>query len=287
MAPSRPPICSRSIAACVVFTLTTGAWAATPAFRQGKTPPLRGDGHGTTEAGETHTPPQRNGPKAPTQFNPDPGSAAPSPAVMRPQVKPLPKMPDAPLGEKPATPPPLPPELPKPGAGSPFDLGFPGAVPPPLPPGDLRDRPSLFPEDFLYLPRFDNQKIPDGLKLPRRGVRSQRGGDTIFHYREYPMGQEGLGLLPRSEPIENRWKIPFPKWQRYMDPSHETPYGDGRETLKLWHPYEASKLKGDAPIIGQEIFANITLKDFALFEYRRHARLPKVPNSSKRQRPKP
>lgn len=246
----------------MVLTLSAGAWAAAPAFRAQKSSGLRTD-HGAIE---THTPVQRVAPKA--QFNPDPGATGSTPAVARPQPKPLPKLPDGPPADKPR--PADNPELPRPAPASPLDLGLPGTTPPPpLPPGDLRDRPSLFPDDFLYLPRFDNEPIPTNLKLPRRGVRSQRGQDNIFHYREYPMGQEGLGLLPRSTPIENRWQIPYPKWQRYMDPRHETPYGDGRETIKWWHPYEQSKLKGDVPIIGQDIFANITLKNFALFEYRR------------------
>ena len=204
-----------------------------------------------------HTEGQRNPPKAPLQFNPDPGGIATPAARVKPQLRPLPKMPDAP-----------PPE-PKNIGGTPFDIGLPQSDTPfgKLP--ELTDRPSLFGDDFLYIPRIDNVDPASSVRLPRRGVRSLSQQPNIFHYREYPMGQEGLGLLPNSEPLVNRWAIPFPKWQRYLDPRHEVPYGDGRETLKLWHPYEQSKLKGDAPIIGQEIFANITAKTFNLFEYRR------------------
>ena len=199
--------------------------------------------------------------------------------VPHPKPRALQKLPDMP-----AEPPPQ--EAPKPltpaptlPTGSPLDLGFSAAtgtplipdLPPPPKQGSklLGDRPALFPEDVLYLPRLDNEPLAPGLNLPRYGVRSQRGQSNIFHSREYPMGQEGLGFLPHSEPLTNRWAIPFPKWTRYLDPSHETPYGDGRETIKLWHPYEQSKLKGDVPIIGQDIFANITLKHFTLFEYRK------------------
>lgn len=221
----------------------------------------------------THSERQKSPPKAPSQFNPDPGSSVDSFKVPHPKVRPLPETPDAP---PPAKPEPVKSE-PKLPTGSPLDDGIfggtgspliPDALPAPQP-GELRDRPALFPEDFLYVPRFDNIDEPSRLKLPRRGVRSQHQRDNIFHYREYPLGREGLGLLPGSSPIANRWAIPFPKWQRYHDPSHETPYGDGRETIKWWHPYEQSKLKGDYPIYGQDIFANITLKNFSLFEYRR------------------
>jgi hypothetical protein len=211
--------------------------------------------HKLGKPASTHTTPQAEPPKAPLQFNPDPGGI-PTPAIKpKPKLRPIPKMPEAP-----------PPE-PKAVGGTPFDIGLPQQGTPFAELPELTDRPSLFGDDFLYIPRIDNQD--DGLKRPRRGVRSQSQQSNIFHYREYPMGQEGLGLLPNSEPLVNRWAIPFPKWQRYLDPRHEVPYGDGRETLKLWHPYEQSKLKGDAPIIGQEIFANITLKTFNLFEYRR------------------
>jgi hypothetical protein len=225
----------------------------------------------------THTPGQRRAPRAPTQFNPDPGGS-PVPRAPMPQVRPRVTIPDVPLDrQKLDAPKPgqLAPELP---TGTPLDTGVPGRAGTPLIPSlpdpqpglpDLRDRPSLFGDDFLYIPRFDNEAIPSGLALPRRGVRSQEFRSNIFHYREYPPGQEGLGLLPLTQPFVNRWAIPFPKWQRYLDPSHETPYGDGRETIKWWHPYEQSKLKGDAPIIGQEIFANVTMKSFALGEYRR------------------
>ena len=195
-------------------------------------------------------------PKAPLQFNPDPGGVTTPAAKPKPKLRPLPTMP--------AAPPPEPKNL----GGSPFDIGLPKAASPFAALPELTDRPSLFGDDFLFIPRIDLEGASD-VKLPRRGVRSPTLQSGIFHYREYPMGQEGLGLLPHSIPLNNRWAIPFPKWQRYLDPSHETPYGDGRETIKLWHPYEQSKLKGDAPIIGQEIFANITLKSFSLFEYRR------------------
>jgi hypothetical protein len=209
------------------------------------------------KATPTHTPEQMNPPQTPMQFNPDPGGVLTPAAKPKPKLRPIPQMPNTP-----------PPE-PKAIGGTPFDIGLPQSGTPFAGLPELPDRPSLFGDDFLYIPRIDQEPIPGNLRLPRRGVRSQSQQPGIFHYREYPMGQEGLGALPGTEPLINRWAIPFPKWQRYLDPRHETPYGDGRETLKMWHPYEQSKLKGDAPIIGQDIFANITAKSFSLFEYRR------------------
>jgi len=89
----------------------------------------------------------------------------------------------------------------------------------------------------------------------------------VFTYREYPLGREGLGQLPNSKEHPNRWELAFPKWTRYQDPRHETAYM--YSTPRLWHPYEQSRLKGDVPIIGQDIFANITAKNFTLSEFRR------------------
>lgn len=208
------------------------------------------------EPSEKYTPRQVNPPRAPLQFNPDPGGVATPAAKVMPKLRPIAKMP--------ASPPPVPKDI----GGTPFDIGLPQSGTPFAAVPELKDRPSLFGDDFLYLPRIDLEQ-PGDARLPRRGVRSQSQRSGIFRYREYPMGQEGLGLLPHSQPLTNRWAIPFPKWQRYLDPRHEVPYGDGRETLKLWHPYEQSKLKGDAPIIGQDIFANVTIKSFSIFEGRR------------------
>ena len=78
-------------------------------------------------------------------------------------------------------------------------------------------------------------------------------------YEAYPESEQGAGLLPGSQPVTNRWFIGFGRWKRYADPSTETPY---QSDLRLWHPYLQSKFKGDAPIIGQDIFLNLTLSDF-------------------------
>src|SRR5205814_5066415 len=67
--------------------------------------------------------------------------------------------------------------------------------------------------------------------------------------------------------VPNRWFIGCARWKRYADPSTETPYQSG--ALLFWHPYLQSQLKGDAPILGQDIFLNLTLNDFFQFEGRR------------------
>ncbi|HEV2095185.1 MAG TPA: hypothetical protein VGQ82_01655, partial [Chthoniobacterales bacterium] len=72
---------------------------------------------------------------------------------------------------------------------------------------------------------------------------------------------------PGSRPVLNRWFIGFGRWKRYADPTAETTYQ--AEGLKLWHPYLASTLKGDAPIYGQDVFLNLTVNDFFQLELRR------------------
>jgi hypothetical protein len=150
--------------------------------------------------------------------------------------------------------PPLPPSQfnPDPGGGN---------LAEPIPP------PDLFPPVLPQPPEYGDEPIPRSLGLPRRGVREMVPQRRKLDYETYPDSENGIGLLPGSEPVPNRWFIGFGRWQRYADPSAETPYQSG--ALRLWHPYLQSMLKGDAPIVGQDIFLNITLNDFFQFEARR------------------
>lgn len=117
------------------------------------------------------------------------------------------------------------------------------------------------------------------LRLPRKDVTGQASQITTFHYDSYPLGEKGEGLLPYSKGVPNRWKLPFPMWQRYEDKRRETPYQ--YKTPALWHPYRQSILKADLPLFGQEFFTNLTAKNFFLSEYRR---LP-VPSGASTARP--
>ncbi len=125
--------------------------------------------------------------------------------------------------------------------------------------------PDLYPPILPQPPEYDGP-APRSLGLPRRGVREMEPERHKLDYEEYPDSESELGLLPGSEPVPNRWFIGFGQWQRYADPRTETPYQTGR--LRFWHPYLQSTLKGDAPIIGQDIFLNLTLNNFTQFETR-------------------
>jgi hypothetical protein len=150
---------------------------------------------------------------------------------------------------------------------------------PPLPPSQFNpdpgggnllepvEPPELYPPILPQPPEYDGGAAPRSLGLPRRGVREMTPERHKLDYQEYPDAESGRGLLPGSEPVPNRWFIGFGQWQRYADPRTETPYQTGR--LRFWHPYLQSTLKGDAPIIGQDIFLNLTLNNFSQFETRR------------------
>ena len=118
--------------------------------------------------------------------------------------------------------------------------------------------PLLFPEEPI---------VPGSLQLPRRQVLGYDPVRKTFTYNSYPLGREGLGILPNSQAVPSRWQVAIPRWQRYRDPSTETPYM--YDTPKLWDPYRQSKLKGDVPILGQDIFLSITAKNFTQFEARK------------------
>ncbi len=150
---------------------------------------------------------------------------------------------------------------------------------PPLPPsqfnpdpggGNLLEPeppPDLFPPILPQPPEYGEESVPRSLGLPRRGVREVEPERHKLEYQTYPDSESGIGLIPGSEPVPNRWFIGFGRWKRYADPSTETPYQSG--ALRFWHPYLQSQLKGDAPIIGQDIFLNLTLNNFSQFETRR------------------
>lgn len=126
--------------------------------------------------------------------------------------------------------------------------------------------PDLFPPILPQLPQYGEEALPRSLALPRKGVREVLPRRRKLEYETYEQSEEGEGLLPASEPVPNRWFLGFGRWKRYADPSTETTY---QSDLHLWHPYLQSKLKGDAPIIGQDIFLNVTMEDFAQGETRR------------------
>ncbi len=60
--------------------------------------------------------------------------------------------------------------------------------------------------------------------------------------------------------------LPIPVWQRYNGTEIESPYM--YQTPQLWDPYKQSILKGDTPVIGQDIFFAMTATSFTSYEAR-------------------
>ena len=107
------------------------------------------------------------------------------------------------------------------------------------------------PDEDRYEPGIDGSMV-----LPRKGVRYE---DHIFehwHAGHYEHSDDPTN----TSAVEDRYRIATGVWNRYLDDSvAETPYA--RKTPYLWHPYYQSVLKGDIPIIGQDIFASLTLQN--------------------------
>ncbi len=104
-------------------------------------------------------------------------------------------------------------------------------------------------------------------KLPRTNTVENEPIYKKYEYPEYPLSRNGTGYPTNSAPEPDRWRIGFAPWQRYTSGDTETPYA-APETM-LWHPYQQSLLKGDAPIIGQDIFLDLTAETETDFEGRR------------------
>ena len=113
-------------------------------------------------------------------------------------------------------------------------------------------------EEGLYEP-----EIPDALLLPRKGVRYE---ERI--YEHWHAGHHDPVEYPaHTTPVENRYFVPTGVWDRYEDPDlAETPYE--KATPYLWHPYYQSKLKGDVPVYGQDIFASLAFQHIIDLEVR-------------------
>lgn len=90
-----------------------------------------------------------------------------------------------------------------------------------------------------------------------------------------PLGFTGRSsIIPRENqensdfvPIEDRWRIGFPYWDRYdrnFPIGIDYPYKLGH----WWDPYNQNVLKGDYPIVGDHTFLNITATLFSLTEPR-------------------
>ena len=109
------------------------------------------------------------------------------------------------------------------------------------------------------------EPLTNGLALPRWDTRRELKIYPDFGYRNYSLrpGDYPTNTVPQP----NRWRIGFVPWKRYTSGVTEQPY-ETPEPL-LWAPYHQSVLKGDVPIIGQDIFLDLTASAETVTEFRR------------------
>jgi hypothetical protein len=141
---------------------------------------------------------------------------------------------------------------PDPGAGLKSAAEEPFYTPPPGTPADYgQER-----EPLLDTPRDSLASVP----LIRKNWQNR---DYTTPPGGYPAGTEG-GL--------NRWTLGIPTFQRYVADEHESPYADPGVSFpggpEIWDPYKQSILKGDSPVIGQNIFLMLTATNFTSYEAR-------------------
>ena len=217
-------------------------------------------------------------PLPPSRFNPDSGVTPASTNIVRPE--PIPRLNRTTNSFQPLKPPPL--FNPDPGAllrspstNAPFfkqELPLPpGFEGPRVPQGLELPRNKLRSEELEFVKplatNYGSEPLPKGLELPRERTRANQRIDQKWENPEYPGGLGSNGLPPFTELETNRWRIGFVPWRRYTSGEIETPYETPEP--RLWHPYQQSILKGDAPIIGQDIFLNLTASTETEFEARR------------------
>ena len=151
---------------------------------------------------------------------------------------------------------------------------------PPLPPsqfnpdpggGNLLEPeppPDLFPPILPQPPEYGEESVPRSLGLPRRGVREIEPERHKLEYEAYPGFGERHAAFSRAR---SRCRIAGSSDSAAGNATPirrtETPYQSG--ALRFWHPYLQSRSKATRPIIGQDIFLNLTLNNFFQFETRR------------------
>jgi hypothetical protein len=172
------------------------------------------------------------------QFNPDPGASLKSPTnspakfFNEPSAPPL------------FTPPEIPNDKSLPRENVRLGEIFPPSNPPPR--------------------SFGSGPLTNGLALPRENTRRELKIYQDFRVPNYSLRKFDYPTNTTPEP--DRWRIGFVPWKRYTSGDIESPY-ESPETF-LWHPYRQSLLKGDVPVIGQDIFLDLTASAETVTEFK-------------------
>lgn len=131
----------------------------------------------------------------------------------------------------------------------------------------------------------DDDQVPaeggdePGVTEPEPVNKQELSAETEVQKGVAPLGYVGPYRKLRPDlsedyvPIKNRWLMPFPKWERHSEFRNdedgtgwtfEYPYTRGG----ILDPYQQNILKGDYPIIGDDIFFVLTLISDSTFEAR-------------------
>ena len=219
-------------------------------------------------------------PQSPSEFSPDPGVPP-----LRTNAPPEPAMTPRLIRTTNNTPP-LPPAVfnPDPGAVNSTNVYRP-----------------FYTNEIRMPPDYSGQPIPPDLSLPRTNI---VGKDLKFSapthappYGSDPLDPEARACRAKDArhnlPVPYKWDYsdyPLAAWgESAIRPTHSagdepaggwgslrgsvTPAAPRRlyasPVTMLWHPYKQSLLKGDAPVIGQDIFLDLTASSETVFEARR------------------
>ena len=111
------------------------------------------------------------------------------------------------------------------------------------------------------------------LAIPGLGFAEEPSGERPPGYVGPSIGHsKPTDTSPDFVPIPDRWRLGMPEWNRYQR-SIESPYVPGH----WWDPYNQNVLKGDFPILGQNVFMNLSAILDTIFEARR---IPTAANPS-------
>jgi len=114
----------------------------------------------------------------------------------------------------------------------------------------------LEPKSVDAKPKHGLEPLAKPLDLPRPNAR--RNLPFQPHFESSGIARDtGVAVPGWSEPRADRWRVGYLPWKRYVNGSGEDPFY--YHEPRLWHPYYQSVLKGDLPIIGQDIFLNATV----------------------------
>lgn len=114
--------------------------------------------------------------------------------------------------------------------------------------------------------KFGLADVPAPLKLPR--ARTRRNLPFHPHFESSGLQRDPrVDVPPGTESANDRWRVGFLPWRRYTTGSGEDPFH--YHEPRWWHPYYQSRLKGDLPVIGQDIFLNLTAASSTEFEGKR------------------